>query len=96
MLAGAGAEIVGRNVAVPGGEIDLVAVIDGVRTVVEVRTVLSEPGPLAPDPVAALDDVKVALVRRHARRLGGVRRIDLMAVRFWSAGVDVHWLPRAG
>ncbi len=81
---------------VPGGEIDLVVDFDGVRTVVEVRAVVAEPGPVAADPVAALDDVKVALVRRHAARLGGVGRIDLVAVRFWSRGADVHWLRRAG
>ncbi len=82
--------------AVENGEIDLVAWIDGERTVVEVRSVVAEPGPLAADPVLALSERKIDLVRRHAARLGGVTRIDLVAIRFWSAGADVHWFRRVG
>lgn len=96
MLTRSGARVLGRNLTVPGGEIDILARIGGVPTVVEVRSIVAEPGPLAPDPISALSDAKVALVRRHAARLGGVGRIDLMAIRFWSAGADVHWLRRVG
>ena len=96
MLERSGARILARNVTVKGGEIDLVALIDGERTVVEVRSVVAEPGPIAADPLLAFSRAKMDLVRRHAARLGGVTRIDLVAVRFWSAGADVHWMRRAG
>lgn len=62
--------------------------------VVEVRTIRAEPGPLSTSPVDAFTDKKIALVRRHASRLGSVHRIDLIAVRLWSKGVDFHWIPR--
>lgn len=76
-----------RNVAVDRGEIDIVAVIGGERTAVEVRSITG----LGP-PTAALDDAKVDRVWRAARTLG-CTRMDLVAVRLGREGVTVHWVP---
>lgn len=78
----------GRNVVVDTGEVDIVAVIDGERTAVEVRTITGE-GP----PTAAFGDVKAARVWKAARLLG-CGRVALVAVRLGREGVTIHWVPR--
>ncbi|MDH4309313.1 MAG: YraN family protein [Acidimicrobiia bacterium] len=83
-----GARIVARNVVVPEGELDLLAVIDGVRVAVEVRSRRGE------DPLEAFDDRKLDRVRRSAARVNPpCRRVDLITVAFGEEGVEIRWLP---
>lgn len=89
-----GGKILARNVRVGRGEIDLVAMLNGERTVVEVRSVANPGGPMDLHPLAAFDDAKAAQVRSLAARIG-CRRADLIAVRFDSHGVDLHWVADA-
>jgi Holliday junction resolvase-like predicted endonuclease len=81
-----------RNVIVGRGEIDILAVIDGTRSVVEVRSVRQGPDPV--DPLGAFDERKSRQVRYLAGRLGA-GRVDLITVSFSPGGVDLHWLPWA-
>jgi len=92
-----GARIVARNLAVKGGEVDIVAEIDRVKTVVEVRSVTTrDMGTLpSPHPLDAFDDAKARQVRRLANALL-CRRVDLVAVRFHARGVDLHWVKDIG
>lgn len=93
-----GARIVARNLAVKGGEVDIVAEIDRVKTVVEVRSVTTREsvGTLpSPHPLDAFDDAKARQVRRLANALL-CRRVDLVAVRFHARGVDLHWVKNIG
>ncbi|MDP3984859.1 MAG: YraN family protein [Acidimicrobiia bacterium] len=91
-----GARLLARNVKVMGGEIDLVALIEGEKAAVEVRSVTSPPsGPFPePHPLDAFDRAKARQVRRLANALR-CPRVDLVAVRFHSLGVDLHWVKRA-
>lgn len=75
-----------RNVAVDGGEIDLVATDRGTSLVVEVRT--SKRGD---DPIDAVGPEKRRRVKRLAAAFG-VSRVDLIGIRVTDAGVDVHWV----
>jgi Holliday junction resolvase-like predicted endonuclease len=81
--------VLARNLAVDGGEIDLVVQLGGVQVAVEVRSVLGR------DPaVLAFDGAKADRVWRLARRTRPpCARVDLVAVRFDRHGVDVHWVP---
>ncbi len=91
-----GVAIVARNLKVGRGEVDLLALVDGERTVVEVRSVTRPPdrgGWPAPHPLDAFDAAKAAQVRRLAAALH-CSRVDLIAIRFHSAGVDLHWVKR--
>lgn len=97
-LISQGATILARNLRVERGEIDLLALIDGEKTVLEVRAVTSrapggESGPLDPHPLDAFDAAKAIQVRKLARELRS-RRIDLVAVRLHARGVDLHWVKR--
>ncbi len=74
------------------GEIDILAVIDGIRSVVEVRSVRQGREPV--DPISAFNESKSRQVRYLAGRLGA-GRVDLVTVSFSPAGVDLHWLPWA-
>jgi Holliday junction resolvase-like predicted endonuclease len=89
-----GVAIVARNVKVDRGEVDLVVSVGRRRVVVEVRSVCAEREVLAADPVLAFDVSKANQVRRLANSLR-VSRVDLVAVRFHHAGVDIHWVPNA-
>jgi putative endonuclease len=82
-----GVEVVGRNIEVPGGELDLLALDEGQRLAVEVRTRVG-----GGDPIDAVGYEK----RRHVRRLAssvGAARTDLVGVRVSVGSVDVHWVP---
>ncbi len=81
-----------RNLIVGRGEIDILAVIGGMRSVVEVRSVRQGQEPV--DPLGSFDERKSRQVRYLAGRLG-VGRVDLIAVSFSPGGVDLHWLPWA-
>ncbi len=83
--------MLGRNVRVGRGEIDLHVRIDGEVTAVEVKT-RADTGL---DPVYGLDDAKLAQVRDLAASLRpAARRVDFIGVTVGRAGVDIHWLPR--
>ncbi|HEY7704995.1 MAG TPA: YraN family protein [Acidimicrobiia bacterium] len=94
LIEARGGKVEARNVRVGRGEVDLVARLGGQRVVVEVRSVSSPGGPIEADPLAAFDHAKAIQVRRLARDLG-CRRVDLIAVRFDRAGVDLHWVADA-
>jgi Holliday junction resolvase-like predicted endonuclease len=82
--------VVGRNLIVGRGEIDVLALIDGIRSVVEIRSVRQ--GRELIDPISLFDVAKARQVRGLAVGVGA-RRVDLVTVSFSPAGVDVHWLP---
>lgn len=92
MLRRHGVKVLARNVAVDGGELDIIAMVGRQNTVVEVRSVRAESSLLAVDPLEAFDHHKAMQVQRLARSIG-CGRIDLVAVRFWQGGVDLRWVP---
>lgn len=86
-----GAEILGRNVVVPGGEIDVVARLDGERTLVEVRGRTGTGSVLD-----AFDDRKARQVARLASSIQPpCRRIDVVAVAIGPRTADLHHVWRA-
>ena len=79
--------VVGRNVRIPQGELDLLAVDGSERVVVEVRTRTG-----GDDPIDAIGPSK----RRHVERLAvsiGATRTDFVGVRVSPRSVDIHWVP---
>lgn len=77
-----------RNVVVGGGEIDIIASIGHRRVAVEVRSRWGS------DPLDAFGEAKHTQVWSLARQLEPpCDRVDLVAVRFGPAGVDVRWVP---
>jgi Holliday junction resolvase-like predicted endonuclease len=85
--------VLARNLNVGRGEIDVLALIDGIRSVVEVRSVRQ--GREWIDPISAFDVPKSRQVHGLAARVGA-RRVDLVTVSFSLGGIDLHWLPWAG
>lgn len=85
-----GARVVGRNVAIGRGEIDLVAGEGGALFAVEVKT-----GTRAGDdhPRWNFTDRKADQVARLARSIG-IRRVDLVTVVVGADGVDLEWHRR--
>lgn len=66
----------------------MIAVIDGTRVAVEVKT--RRRG----DAASALDRQKLQAIRSSMRRVNPpVRRLDLVTVEFNDNGVDVGWRP---
>lgn len=88
-LAGHGVTVVGRNVEIGGGELDLLAIDDGEKVVVEVRSVTG-----ASDPLQAFDPSKAWKVGRLAR-LAGADRTDLVAVRLSPEAAEFRWVKGA-
>ena len=84
-----GARILGRNLRVGRGEVDLLVRFGTQRTVVEVKTI--QTGGLD-DPTYAFTEAKAQQVRRLARELG-IRRVDLIAVSVGIEGVGIRWAP---
>jgi Holliday junction resolvase-like predicted endonuclease len=91
-----GCDILDRNLSLDVGELDILANIDGEKTLVEVRSIRSRSGRtwLPPHPLDAFDYRKARQVRKVARSFG-CRRVDLITVRFHDGGIDLHWVPRA-
>lgn len=91
-----GFPILGRNLVLDEGEIDILTQIGGEKTVVEVRSTRSRPDSAWPpaQPLAAFDYQKARQVRRVAR-LHRCSRVDVITVRFHERGIDLHWVPRA-
>lgn len=94
-LEGRGYPVLARNLRVGRGEIDILARIDGERTVVEVRSRWALGVKWSTDPLEAFDAAKAQQVKRLAS-LPPARtsRVDLIAVRFHDRGVELHWTPR--
>ena len=85
--------VLARNLKVGRGEIDVLAVIEGRRSVVEVRSVRQ--GREWIDPISAFDVAK-SEAGPWSCRASGRTRVDLVTVSFSPTGVDLHWLPWAG
>ena len=85
--------VISRNVQIGPGEIDVLALIDGTRSVVEVRSIRQGSQPV--DPLMAFDPEKARRVHALAGRLRA-GRVDLITASFSPVGVDLHWLPWAG
>lgn len=89
-LTGRGLRVIGRNIRVGSGELDLLAIDGCARTVVEVRATTG-----SVDPLDAADERKRRRVRALARS-AGCDRVDFIGIRVDPAGFDVHWLPGGG
>lgn len=89
ILSRHGLEVVGRNVVVGSGELDILARDGRNRVVVEVRTIT---GPQ--DPLTAYDPAKAAQVSRLAAQVGA-DRVDLMAIRLGPEAAEVRWVRGA-
>jgi Holliday junction resolvase-like predicted endonuclease len=84
-----GASIVGRNIRVGRGEIDLMVMIDGKRVAVEVKASLAES---EGDPIFHFDDRKQRQVRALARKQNAFR-VDYVGVELSPTGATIRWLP---
>jgi Holliday junction resolvase-like predicted endonuclease len=85
-----GLDVIGRNVNVGRGELDLLALDRGQRVVIEVRAITSDR-----DPIDAIGPGK----RTHVTRLAaaaGASRVDFLGVRIGSDDVVIHWVPGSG
>lgn len=85
-----GVRVLGRNIRVGRGEVDLVAADRRGRFVVEVKTGMEKPGE---HPRWNFTDRKARQVTRMAGSLG-IRRVDLVTVVIGDDGVGVEWHPR--
>lgn len=93
-LAERGAIVLGRNVRVGRGEVDLHLRLRGEVLAVEVKTIAG-PDP-ALDPVDNFTPAKAAQVRRLARQLSPpAYRVDFIGVLLQPEGVEVRWIPHA-
>ena len=93
-LVDRGAHILGRNVRVGRGEIDLHASVAGTLVAVEVKTLVA--GPAQRDALAQLSVAKGRRVRRYAGLLSPpAYRVDLVAVTLRRDSVDLRWVPFA-
>ncbi len=89
-----GAQILGRNVRVGRGEIDIHARVDGANVAVEVKTVIGLDHSV--DAIRQLSRKKAETVRRYAAGLvPPAYRVDLVAVTVRRRIVDIHWVPFA-
>ena len=85
-----GCVVLGRNLEIGRGEIDLLVRHNRERTVVEVKTVTEAAGRLGSD---AVDGAKDARLRTMARKLDPpVHRIDIVEVLLDASGARVRWL----
>ena len=85
-----GIQVIGRNIRVGTGEVDLVAANRRGRFVVEVKSGMEVPGE---HPRWNFTDRKARQVARMARSLG-ISRVDLVTVVVGDDGVGVEWHPR--
>lgn len=80
---------VARNVEVPGGELDILALDGRRRVAIEVRSRTR-----IEDPLGAINGTKRSRVKRLAL-LTGATRLDLIGILLTREHVDIHWLPDA-
>lgn len=91
-LEAAGAIILGRNIRVGRGEIDVVARVGTARVAVEVKTVVAFAG--RGDAIGQFSHDKARTVRRSARLLSTpVYRVDLIGVTLYDHTADLLWVP---
>ena len=89
-----GATVLGRNVRLGRGEIDLHVSLDGVSVAVEVKTVVARRR--SDDAIYQFSFRKADTVRRYARRLQPpAKRVDFVAITFRAHGADIRWVPFA-
>lgn len=86
-LEARGMVLLGRNVAVGRGELDLLMTDGSLRVAVEVRTRFG-----GGDPIDAVDSDKRRRVRALAGRVGATR-VDYVGVGVAQDCVDIHWVP---
>ena len=95
VLADHGAEIIGRNVVVGRGEIDLHARFGPTVVAVEVKTLIADLS-MSAGPLRSFTPSKAEQVRRLARALRPrPQRVDVVAVVAHRDGVDVRWVRGA-
>lgn len=85
-----GATVVGRNVVVGRGELDIVAHHGTERVAVEVRTITGDH-----EPLAAFDHAKAEQVARLASAVGA-HRVDVVALRLGVDAAEIRWVRGAG
>ncbi|MDE0351654.1 MAG: YraN family protein [bacterium] len=85
-----GVRVLGRNIRIGRGEVDLVVADRRGRFAVEVKTGMERAGE---HPRWNFTDRKARQVARMARTLG-IRRVDLVTVVVGDDGVGVEWHPR--
>lgn len=85
-----GIRVLGSNIRVGRGEVDLIAADRTGRFVVEVKSGMETPDE---HPRWNFTDRKARQVVRMARSLG-IRRVDLVTVVIGEDGVGVEWHPR--
>lgn len=85
-----GIRVLGRNIRVGRGEVDLIAADRAGRFVVEVKSGMDTPDE---HPRWNFTDRKARQVVRMARSLG-IRRVDLVTVVVGEDGVGIEWHPR--
>ena len=86
--------MLGRNVRLGRGEIDLHVSLDGVSVAVEVKTVVARRR--SDDAIHQFSFRKADTVRRYARRLQPpAKRVDLIAITLRGHGADIRWVPFA-
>ena len=86
-LEGQGLEVISTNLVVDGGEIDILAVDDETRVVVEVRSI-SGTG----DPINAVSPDKRRRVTQLASRVGA-GRVDFVGIGIGPDAAVIHWVP---
>jgi Holliday junction resolvase-like predicted endonuclease len=90
-----GARILGRNIRLGRGEIDLHVDVGSASVAVEVKTLLA--GIERDDALTSFTPAKAVKVRRYAKRLDPPsHRVDLVAVTVRPSRVDLRWVPFAG
>lgn len=88
-LASHGLQLVARNVAVAGGELDILAQDGATRVAVEVRSITG-----SGDPMQAFDAAKERQVARLGR-MAGAQRIDVVAVHLDDEAAEIRWVRGA-
>ena len=90
-----GARILGRNIRLGRGEIDLHVEIDTSSVAVEVKTIVARSP--EDDALYQFSEKKADTVRHYAGRLvPPARRVDLVTVTLRDSGAEIHWVPFAG
>lgn len=90
-----GVRILGRNLRVGRGEIDIQGTVGGVGVAVEVKTLVASTN--RDDALDQFSVEKAETVRHYARRLDPpAYRVDLVAVTLRDGCVEIRWVPFAG
>ena len=95
MLADHGGRIIGKNIEIGRGEIDLHVMFGSLSVAVEVKALIA-PDPRAANPLRSYTAEKADQVHRLARRLRPrPQRVDVIAVVLHAGGDDVRWVRAA-